>query len=165
MFSAKPLGLDCSINLLKGQIMKKFFSIFLFTTLLIYANNYDKGKELFKSKCSSCHKTFVNAKKIKENFFKQNNKLLNLKAPTVNMMTWAINVGPNKIGEDDDIEFKIEEVSDFLTEYLYNPKLENSICDKDVIKYFKVKESMKGKVSKEELSLIAEYLVKFKPKK
>ena len=145
--------------------MKKFFSIFLFTTLLIYANNYDKGKELFKSKCNSCHKIFEDPKKIKENFFKQNNKLLNLKAPTVNMIAWAINVGPNKIGEDDDIEFKIEEVSDFLIEYLYSPNLENSICDKDVIKYFKVKESMKGKVSKDELALIAEYLVKFKPKK
>jgi len=142
--------------------MKKFFSIFLFTTLLINANNYNKGKELFKQKCNSCHKTFADPKKIQENFFKKNNKLLNLKAPTVNMINWAINKGPNKIGEDDDIEFKIEEVTEFLTDYLYKPNLENSICDKDVIKYFKVKESMKGKINKDELALIAEYLVKFR---
>ena len=145
--------------------MKKLFSIFLFFTLFINANNFDKGKELFNKKCSNCHKIFADPKKIQENFFKQENRLLKLKAPTVNMMNWAINTGPKKIGEDDDIEFKIEEVTDFLIDYLHNPNLENSICDKNVIKYFKVKESMKGKVSKDELALIAEYLVKFKPNK
>jgi len=142
--------------------MQKFFSIFLLTTFILNADNFYKGKELFNKKCKSCHKIYESPKKIKENFFKQNNKLLNLKAPTVNMINWAINIGPNKIGEPDDLEFKIQEVTDFLIEYLYNPSLDKSICDKNVIKFFKLKPSMKGKVSKDELALIAEYLVRFK---
>jgi hypothetical protein len=146
--------------------MKRLFFLFLIIGLQnLNANDYNDGAKLFKKKCSSCHIDFIDPKKIKDNFFKKDNKLLKLKAPTLNMLRWAINIGPNKIGDDSDLDFKAQEVADFLVEYLYNPKQKESICDKDVIKYFKIKESMKGKVSKSELLKIAHFLVTNKAKK
>jgi hypothetical protein len=141
--------------------MRRFFFVFVLVFAVgLSADDYAMGALIFKKKCSSCHKDFIDPQKIKENFFKKDNKLLKLKAPTLNMLRWAINIGPNKIGDSSDLEFKTEEVADFLVEYLYKPNLEDTICDKDVIKYFKIKESMKGKVSKDELLKIAHFLVK-----
>ncbi|NPA27510.1 MAG: thioredoxin fold domain-containing protein [Epsilonproteobacteria bacterium] len=143
--------------------MKKLSFILL--GCLAFASEVEKGKEIFEKKCSSCHIEYIEPNKIKENFFKKDNKLLNLKAPTLNMISWAINEGPKRIGADVDLDFKIEEVADFLKDYLYNPDREKSICDPKVLSYMPPKPSMKGEVSEEELELIAHYLVNYKPLK
>jgi hypothetical protein len=127
-------------------------------------SNFLEGKTLFEKRCSSCHLEYIDADTIKENFFKRENRTLNLKAPTVNMINWAINRGPKRIGEDDDLDFKITEVTEFLIDYLYNPDREKSICDKKILSYLPKKESLKGKITEREIEKIAHYLVKYKPK-
>ena len=66
--------------------------ILLFCLFLIVNLNADfkDGETVFKNKCSSCHGKAIDINILKENFFEKENKLLNLKAPTVNMLAYEI---------------------------------------------------------------------------
>ena len=83
------------------------FSLFLLVNLNA---SYKDGQEIFKNKCSSCHGDFIAVNTLKENFFEKNNKLLNLKAPTVNMLAYAIMDSPKKIGDPNDIDMRQIEI-------------------------------------------------------
>ncbi len=144
--------------------MKKlYFILSIFISFLYSSNMAQKGEEIFKQKCISCHQEYAPVDKIKENFFEKNNTLLKLKAPTVNMMHWAITKGPNKIGEDGDDEFRVGEIADFLKDYLINPNKEKSICDKNIMKFYETKKSLKGVVKEDEFEPLASYLLYYTP--
>ncbi len=146
------------LTLLRG-IFALFFFSFIFSTTLFALN----GENIFKSKCASCHKLYIPVEKIKENLI-QKNQILHLKAPSLNMMAWAMLRGPKRLGAGDS-EFLEDEVIDFLTEYLYNPNKENSLCEPQMMQYYDKKPSMKGKVSQEEIKALAKFFINYKAPK
>lgn len=142
------------------MIKKGLFLILgLFMTISLYAN-FQEGKKLFEEKCSSCHKEYISFKKLKENFFERNNKLLNLTIPTENMLAWAIMDSAKKIGDPEDTEMRQIEIEEYLKEYLADPDINNSICDKNVLKYYVKKEPIQ--ISDEESELLAQYFMGYK---
>ncbi len=142
--------------------MKKIITVlFLFFSISLFAD-YKTGKKVFEQKCASCHTGYIAGKVLEDNFYKKDNKLLNLKAPTVNMLAYFMKEAPEHIGEKGDPEMQRVEIGDFIQDYVYNPNRNNSVIPHRFLKYFDKKESMKGKVSQDELSNIADYLFEYK---
>ena len=59
---------------------------FLFVFAIALFANFEDGKKVFDAKCSSCHKEYIPMNLLKENFLEKNNTLLNLKAPSANLI-------------------------------------------------------------------------------
>jgi len=145
--------------------MKYLLSLSLFSLLFasgMQADAFAEGKAVFEAKCSSCHAGHIPAEKLKENFFEKQNSLLKLKAPSVNMIAYAIMDSPKHIGDPTDPEMQQMEIEEYLKDALYAPKKENSICDENIAKYYAKKESMKGKVSLEEITALSHYFMGYK---
>ena len=124
--------------------------------------DFKEGESIFKDKCSSCHAGHIPGKKLKENFFEKKNTLLHLKAPTVNMIAYAIMDSRKHIGDSSDPEMQQMEIEEYLKDALFAPSRENSICDEDFAKYYEQKRSMKGKVSPEEITALSYYFMGYK---
>ncbi|MCR8709432.1 thioredoxin family protein [Aliarcobacter butzleri] len=137
----------------------------IFLSLLFILNlfaDFKEGETLFKSKCSSCHIDYIFMNVLKENFFEKNNKLLNLKAPTVNMIVYAIMDSPKKIGDSNDIEMQEMEIENYLKSYLENPDRFNSICDEHILLFYDNKMSMKGELKDEDYKNLTTYFMLYK---
>lgn len=137
----------------------------IFLSLLFILNlfaDFKEGETLFKSKCSSCHIDYISMNILKENFFEKNNKLLNLKAPTVNMIVYAIMDSPKKIGDSNDIEMQEMEIENYLKSYLENPDRFNSICDEHILPFYDNKMSMKGELKDEDYKNLTTYFMLYK---
>ncbi|PLY05331.1 MAG: thioredoxin family protein [Arcobacter sp.] len=137
--------------------------LFLLLSLFIAINlqaDFNAGKKLFEEKCASCHKEYVSFKKLKENFFKRNNTLLNLTIPTENMLAWAIMESSKRIGDPEDPEIQLMEIEEYLKSYLENPDINDSICDRHVLKYYVKKEPII--ITEEESTLLAQYFMGYK---
>lgn len=143
-----------------------FVSILAFSALVFNLQaDYETGKAIFHKKCSECHAGYVIPRLITENFYEKENKLLKLKAPSENMLAFAIIEGARKVGNPRDQEMHKWEVEAYLVDYLFDPDLTKSICDPLVLRYYDVKESLRGKVSEEEISHIADFFIQYKIKR
>lgn len=138
--------------------------ILIFCVLLLLNLNADfkEGAAVFKNKCSSCHAGFVSFDILKENFFEKKNKILNLKAPTENMLAYAIMDSPKKIGDPLDPEMRQIEIEEFLKSYLEKPDRFNSICDEHILKYYEEKPSMKNQLSDEDYVNLSYFFLEYK---
>ncbi|MGB0989227.1 MULTISPECIES: hypothetical protein [Arcobacteraceae] len=116
---------------------------------------YNKGEKVFENKCSECHVKSMDIQLLMKNFIEEDNKLLNLKAPTGNEISFRLK---SQIGSRDDIEFQLLEAMDFVKDYLYNPDRTKTICLEGVIRHFETMPSMKGKVSEEEIEDVTFFL-------
>ena len=116
---------------------------------------YKIGEMVFDNKCSSCHEKSMDIGLLLHNFIEKDNKLLTLKAPTGNQISYRLK---SQIGSKDDIEFQIEETADFLIDYLYNPDKSKTVCLESVINHFDTMPSMKGKISEEEIIDVNHFL-------
>ena len=123
---------------------------------------FKEGEKIFKNKCSSCHAGHIPADTLKKNFFEKKNTLLRLKAPSVNMIAYAIMDSPKHIGDPGDPEMQQMEIEEYLKDALFAPTHENSICDENIAKYYEEKRSMKGKVSPEEITVLSHYFMGYK---
>lgn len=136
--------------------------LFLFFTLFIVANaSYEEGKKVFNKKCSSCHGGYIDFETLKENFFVQENRLLNLKYPTENMIAYAIMKGPKKIGDPNDPEMRQLEIEEYLKSYLDEPNRFFSICDNHALTYYGEKPSMKGQLSEEDYVNLSYFFMEY----
>ncbi|CAM3810220.1 thioredoxin family protein [Arcobacter cloacae] len=139
--------------------------IFLLVSLLLITNlfaDFKEGENIFKNKCSSCHQDYISINTIKENFFEKENKLLNLKAPTVNMLVYAIMDSPKKIGDSNDSEMQSIEIESYLKSYLENPDRFNSICDDYILGFYDNKKSMETPLNDEEYKHLTTYFMEYK---
>lgn len=137
----------------------------LFVTLLFIINlnaDFKDGELVFKNKCSSCHSDYIDFNTLKENFFEKNNQLLNLKAPTVNMLAYAIMESPKKVGDPDDVEMREIEINNYLKSYLEKPDRFNSICDDHILGFYDTKKSMKGQLSDEDYENLTTFFMEYK---
>ena len=134
----------------------KIFGLIFVMTLSMCAND---GKILFEKHCVSCHTPFISMSKLKENFLDHNNTLLNLKAPTLNQLSYRLKQRVGDRHGDEDLHRM--EVTAFMSDYVYHPDKSKSVCLDDVLKHFKTMPSLKGKVSEKVLESIGEYLYDF----
>jgi len=134
--------------------------IILVLGLLVLVGNTwlsaNEGEEVYKNKCASCHAPFVSMSELSENFFEQNNTLLNLKAPTLNQLSFRLK---QQIGDPKgDKEIHMMEVSAFISEYVTTPNRERSLCLPEVMQFFETMPSMEGQITEEDLEEVSIYL-------
>ena len=122
--------------------MKKTLLLSAATTAIALASS---GIELLQKKCASCHI-------LEKPEFSQ---LSTLKAPAMDAVVFHIN-----LAMDNDKEKKA-----FIADYVLNPDASKSVCESNKVAQFGVMPSQKGKVSKEELDLIAAELLTTYPHK
>ncbi len=133
--------------------------IAIMSVTCLWAN---EGEEVYKTKCASCHTDFVSVEKLMENFMEKNNTLLNLKAPTLNQLSFRLK---QQIGDPkDDEDIHRMEVGAFISDYLQNPDKQKSVCMPEVIKHFKTMPSMKGQLSEDEVEAVSEFLYDYENK-
>ena len=134
----------------------RILGLLILFCVILFAN---KGKDLFESKCVSCHTLFIPMSTLKENFLDHNNTLLKLKAPTLNQLSYRLK---QRIGDrhgDEDIHRM--EVTAFMADYVTHPDKDKSVCLEDVMRHFDTMPSLKGKVTEDELEEIGIYLYDF----
>jgi thiol-disulfide isomerase/thioredoxin len=141
--------------------MKKLILILIFITINLYAS-YEDGKKLYEKQCSSCHKDYISIPLLKENFFNKQNKLLNLKSPTTNMIVYAMFDSPKHIGDKEDPEMQKIEIEEYLKDYIHNPDIENSICDDTILKFYDIKNPVKTPLSEQEILDLVDYFYDYK---
>ena len=134
------------------------FCLFLITNLNA---SYKDGELIFKNKCSSCHGIFIDFNTLKENFFEKNNKLLNLKAPTVNMLAYAIMDSPKRVGDPNDEDMRQIEIENYLKSYLEKPDKFNSICDEHILQFYDTKKAILN-LSNEDYTNLALFFMEYK---
>jgi len=122
--------------------MKKTLLLLAATTAIALAST---GTELLQKKCASCHM-------LEKPEFSQ---LSTLKAPVMDAVVFHIN-----LAMDNDKEKKA-----FIVDYVLNPDASKTVCESNKVAQFGVMPSQKGKVSKEELDLIAAELLTTYPHK
>ena len=136
----------------------------LLITLLFLLNlsaDYKEGKEIFENKCSTCHGAYISINILKDNFFSKNNEVLNLRAPTVNMLAYSIMDSPKKIGDSSDPEMQEIEIEAFLKSYLEKPDRFNSICDEHILQFYETKKPILG-LNAEDYTNLAIFFMEYK---
>jgi len=142
--------------------MKRFIQTCLAFTVFAACLSANEGEEVYQKKCASCHEAYIPMTKLMENFVEQENRLLKLKAPTLNQLSYRLK---QQIGDPKgDEEIHRMEVSAFIADYLNNPDKQKSVCLRDVIQYFDTMPSMKGQITEEELASVSEYIYDFDKK-
>ena len=96
----------------------------------------DDGKQLFESKCSSCHTMGMPQDRAK------------MVAPPAMGITRHLKMAHPKR----------EDFQKFLADYVINPSAEKALCRKQTVKKFGVMPSQKGNVTADELKNIADFL-------
>jgi thioredoxin-related protein/cytochrome c2 len=114
------------------------------------------GEEVFEKKCASCHNYYIPQNKLLSNFIDHNNTELNLTAPTLNQLSFALKdqVGDRKT----DAESQKFEIEEFIAEYLKNPDKKRGVIPQKINRFFKTMPSMKGQLSEEEIEAVTGYI-------
>ncbi|MEA1880233.1 MAG: thioredoxin family protein [Campylobacterota bacterium] len=125
----------------------------------IYASD---GKDIYEKKCASCHKGYISMDALKKNYLDYNNTLLKLAAPTINQLSYRLK---QRIGDPKgDNDMHRMEVSAFISDYVYYPDRDKSVCLPDVMQHFKTMPSLKGKISEEELEEVNMFIYEYDEK-
>jgi len=134
--------------------MRVIFLVGVFILKILASEEAISGEEIFKKRCSSCHKTYIPQPKLLKNYFETDNRELNLSAPTlVELSYWLRDrVGDRKA----DRESQIMEIEDFLYSYLNSPDRNKSIIPKDILKFFPTMPPIK--ITEEESEALSLYL-------
>ncbi len=138
-----------------------FKSCFVLSSIILATSlfaNYKKGEEIFKEKCSSCHSGYIPIKRLKDNFFQKNNQLLHLKAPTINMLVYAIMKSPKKIGSEKDNEMRQVEIEEYLKDCLRHPNSLDTLFNKNINHYFESKPPIMN-LDDSSISSLAQYIM------
>ncbi len=116
--------------------MKKSLLLLLTSTSIIFAAT---GAELIKTNCASCHMLTSPTPDM----------IPTLKAPAMDAVMFHIKL---------DIKKK-QDIKDFIVDYTQNPAASKSVCESNKVQKYGVMPSLKGKVSPEDLSIIADYMI------
>ena len=119
----------------------------LFLILLLLASAHateSKGEKLLKEKCASCHSLGVPTPQELQTF----------KAPAMEAVLFHVKDAHNN---------DMKRVKEFILNYTQNPQLKESVCESNKVTKFGVMPSLKGKVSPEDLSTIADYIIEKYP--
>ena len=133
--------------------MKMILTLILFFSSFLFALS---GEEIFDKKCAACHSYYIPQSQLLSNFLEHNNTELNLKAPTLNQLSFAFK---EKVGNKrEDAEAQKINIEVFIADYLDHPDKSKGVVSKKITRYFETMPSMKGKVSEEEIEALASYI-------
>jgi len=121
--------------------MKK---IVLFATVmgtLAFANS---GEALIKTKCASCHTLAIPQMEMMPDFV----------APPMDAVMFHMK----------DVITGKDNLKAFIDDYVFNPDVSKSVCESNKVQKFGVMPSQKGKVTKEELAMISDYMIATYPR-
>lgn len=139
--------------------MKNVINFFLFVSTLLYGS---EGVSVYEKKCASCHELYIPMSTLEKNFMEMDNRLLHLKAPTINQIVYRLKT---RIGDPNgDKEIHRMEIESFLEEYFETPDREKSVCLPEILEYFETMPSMKGQLNEEEFEAIVSFLYDYDPK-
>jgi hypothetical protein len=127
--------------------MKLTKPLLLISTLFALTATIDAkptGEELLKKNCASCH--FLGTPTPEQ--------IQSFKAPAMEAVLFHV----KPAHDNNDAKTKA-----FIVDYAQNPKIKKSVCESNKVIKFGVMPSLKGKVSPEDLSTIADYLIKTYP--
>ena len=116
--------------------MKKTLTLLALTSSFIFASN---GAELTQKNCASCHVLTTPTPDM----------IPTMTAPAMDAVMFHINLVMNKP----------EEIKAFIMDYVVNPDASKSVCESNKVQGFGVMPSLKGKVSQEDLGIIADHLI------
>lgn len=139
--------------------MKHVLRYLFLSSLVLSASEMSNGEKIYDKKCLSCHIKFIDMQKLKTNFLDNKNEDFNLKAPTLNQLSYRLKQRIGDASGDEDIHRM--EVSAFISDYLVNPDRDKSVCLDEVMVYFETMPSMKGQITQEEIEEVSEYLYDF----
>lgn len=135
-------------KLFKGFHLRKI--IFLLSLLLIFSACNDSstnknldGKKLLESKCASCHN--LNMPPVISD-----DEL----APPI----MAVSFHVYSLVKPTDESQRTSKAIGFVTDYIFNPSLEKSFCDKDSLNRYGLMPSQKEKLTEDEAKAIASYM-------
>ena len=120
--------------------MKKTLLLLSFASTMMLASS---PAELLKTKCASCHILTLPSPSM----------IPTMEAPAMEAVMFHIN-----LSMDDKDKIKA-----FIMDYAINPKVSKSVCESDKVQKFGVMPSLKGKITNEELSVIADHLIENYP--
>jgi len=128
-------------------LTKLLFTIALFL-LFIGCSHEEKdvslnGEKLLKSKCASCHNLEMPPLIFKDEL-----------APPM----MAISFHVHRFVEASDESRRTPKAVEFVVDYVLNPSLEKSFCDKESIKRYGLMPSQKANLTPQEIKAIAEYM-------
>ena len=137
----------------------KIWLLLCLGTQIMFAS---EGKEIYEKKCASCHKEYISMDRLKKNYLDHNNTLLKLTAPTINQLSYRLK---QRIGDPKgDNDMHRMEVSAFISDYVYNPDRDKSVCLPDVMQHFETMPSLQGKVSEDELEEVNTFIYEYDEK-
>ena len=119
--------------------MKKIKTTLLLLSLgstMMFASS---GAELIKTNCASCHTLNTPTPDM----------IPTMKAPAMDAVMFHINLGMSDK----------KEIKTFIIDYALNPKVSKSVCESNKVQKFGVMPSLKGKVSEQDLSTIADHMM------
>jgi mono/diheme cytochrome c family protein len=120
--------------------------LILSTLLMLNVNANESGKELLEKNCASCHILTVPTPEM----------IPTLKAPAMDAVAFHL-----KDAMDNDMK----KAKAFILDYVLEPDVKKSVCESNKVAKFGVMPSLKGKVSKEDLEKIADYMLEEYPRK
>jgi hypothetical protein len=112
---------------------------------MIYASS---PEELIKTKCASCHILTLPDPTMIPTMI-PTMKASAMEAPAMEAVMFHIN-----LSMDDKNKIKA-----FIMDYALNPKASKSVCESDKVQKFGVMPSLKGKITEDELSIIADHMI------
>lgn len=119
--------------------MKKTLLILALSNMLFAAD----GAELVKEKCASCHLLEMPTPEM----------VPTLEAPAMEAVIFHV-----KLAIEDEKKRK-----DFIIDYVINPHASKSVCESNKVAKFGVMPSQKEKISKEDLDIVANYVLEKYP--
>lgn len=121
-------------------------TIALLTALASLIRAAPTAEELIETNCASCHLLTLPNPQMMTTF----------KAPAMDAVLFHLKAAM----KDDEKKMK-----EFIIDYTQNPVVSKSVCESNKVQKFGVMPSLKGKVSPENLSTIADYMIKMYPSK
>jgi len=125
--------------------MKKVLLLVALATSLFAVDGY----KVYKDKCMVCHVENMTSKEALKNLDK-------LSAPP--MIEVSVRLKEMIKLKEDDEDVKRELVMTFIRDYIINPNIDKSMCHLGALDRFDVMPSMKGKLTQEEISAVAEWV-------
>ncbi len=107
------------------------------------------GYEVYKKKCQMCHVERLTKKQALASF-------KTLKAPPMNEV--SARMKENILVKNNDEEVKRQLILTFMRDYIINPDIDKSMCHMGALDRFDVMPSQKGKLTKEELYAVTEWV-------
>lgn len=121
--------------------MKRILLLMTIAGSTLFASS---GEVLIKTKCATCHTLEIPKSEMMPEF----------KAPPMDAVMFHMK----------DVISDESEMKAFILDYVYNPDVSKSVCESNKVEKFGVMPSQKGKVSKEELLAISDYMIATYPR-